>query len=99
MHLAEGDVDRADEQARQAAELFADSGFAEGSAKVHMVEGMILRYRERWQDAERRFRQALGYFNSTEEADNIVRAHREIARTLRDAGSPTPLVTLPTARR
>src|SRR5262249_58202017 len=25
--------------------------------------------------------------------DNIVRAYREIARTLRDAGSPAPLVT------
>jgi serine/threonine protein kinase/class 3 adenylate cyclase len=93
VHLAEGDAERAEEQARQAAELFATTGFAEGQAKVHMVEGMILRHRERWQEAERRFRQALAHFETTQEADNIVRAYREIARTLRDAGAPVPLVT------
>jgi serine/threonine protein kinase/class 3 adenylate cyclase len=93
VHLAEGYVEGAEEQARLATELFTAGNFAEGLAKVHMVEGMILRQRERWQDAERRFRQALGHFETTQEADNIVRAYREIARTLRDAGSPVPLVT------
>jgi class 3 adenylate cyclase/predicted negative regulator of RcsB-dependent stress response len=91
--LREGDLEAAEQQARQAAELFGAEGFAEGLAKVQMVEGALLRARERWQDAERKFRSALGYFESTQERDEAVRALWEVARTLRDGGAAAPLVT------
>ena len=74
-------------------ELFTANQFSEGVARVHQVEGMILRRRERWQEAERRFRLALQYFEATQEADETVRAYWEIARTLRDSGAAAPLVT------
>ena len=93
VYFHEGDLDSAQEQVRQALELFAANAFSEGTAKTHMVEGMILRRRERFADAERRFRAALAHFDDTQEVDKVVRALWEIARTMRDAGTPTPLVT------
>lgn len=92
-YLAEGDLAAAQEQARLAAELFAANSFYEGTAKVQVVEGMILRQQGRTAEAERRFRQALNYFETTREADEAVRTLREIARTLRDGNAPVPLVT------
>jgi class 3 adenylate cyclase/Flp pilus assembly protein TadD len=92
-YLHEGDLERAEEQVRLASGLFAANGFAEGVAKVHLVEGVLLRRRERWAEAERKFRLALGHFETTEEADETVRAYWEIARTLRDSGAPSPVVT------
>jgi class 3 adenylate cyclase/predicted Ser/Thr protein kinase len=93
VYLHEGEREAAEQQARQAFELFGANDFAEGVAKVQLVEGMILRARERWADAERKFRSALGYFESTQEREDAVRAHWEIARTLRDSGASAPLVT------
>jgi class 3 adenylate cyclase/predicted Ser/Thr protein kinase len=91
--LHEGDLDGAEAQARQAEALFEANDFAEGQAKVQLVEGMLLRGRQRWPEAERRFRSALGYFEATQESDEAVQAHWEIARTLRDSGTAAPLVT------
>jgi class 3 adenylate cyclase/Flp pilus assembly protein TadD len=93
IHLHEGDLDKAEEQTRLAYELFTSNQFSEGVAKVHQVEGMILRRRERWQEAERKFRLALEHFEATQEADAIVRTYQEIARTFRDSGVATPVVT------
>jgi class 3 adenylate cyclase/predicted Ser/Thr protein kinase/Tfp pilus assembly protein PilF len=93
VYLHEGDLDRAEEQVRLAAGIFAANQFAEGAAKVHQVDGMVLRGRERFAEAERRFRLALEHFEAAQEVDEVVACHWEIARTLRDGGAPTPLVT------
>jgi class 3 adenylate cyclase/predicted Ser/Thr protein kinase len=90
--LQEGDLAAAEQQARQAAELFHSAAFGEGTAQVQCVQGMILRARRRWDEAERILRSALAYFDSTQERDEAARAQWEIARTLRDAGAPAPLV-------
>jgi class 3 adenylate cyclase/predicted Ser/Thr protein kinase/Tfp pilus assembly protein PilF len=93
VYYHEGDLDRAQEQVQRALELFAADSFSEGVAKAQLVVGVILRRRERFTDAERRFRMALAHFEETQEVDKVVRALWEIARTMRDAGTPTPLVT------
>jgi class 3 adenylate cyclase/predicted Ser/Thr protein kinase len=93
VHLHEGELDKAEEQARLANDLFVANQFSEGVAKVQFVSGLILRRRERWAEAERRFRSALEHFECTQEADDVVRAYQEIARTLRDSGAPLPVVT------
>jgi serine/threonine protein kinase/class 3 adenylate cyclase len=92
-YLHEGDLDRADEQVRLAQELFAANGFGEGTAKAQLVEGMVLRRRERWDEAERKFRASQAHFEQTQEADKVARALWEVARTLRDSGAAAPLVT------
>jgi serine/threonine protein kinase/class 3 adenylate cyclase/uncharacterized protein HemY len=91
--LHQDDLDRAEEEARQARETFTANHFAEGVAKVHLVEGKILRRRERWQEAERKFRLALEHFENTQEIAETIHAYWEIARTHRDSGAPAPLVT------
>lgn len=91
--LHEGHLDRAEEQVRLALDLFTAQQFNEGIAKTQLVEGVLLQRRHRWSEAERRFRSALTYFESTQEVDKVVRALWEIARTCRDSGSPLPLVT------
>jgi class 3 adenylate cyclase len=93
VHLREGDLEGAEQEARRATELFGASDFAEGVAQVHAVEGMVLRARARWAEAERKFRSALAYFEATQEPDEVVRLLWEIARTLRDSAASAPLVT------
>jgi tetratricopeptide (TPR) repeat protein len=93
VYLREGDLAGAEQQARQAAELFAQAQFPEGTAQVQRVEGMVLRARGRCDDAQHRFRLALTYFDNTQERDEAARTHWEIARTLRAAEAPAPLVT------
>jgi class 3 adenylate cyclase len=93
VHLQEGDLAAAEQQARAAADLFAHAQFPEGTAQVQRVEGMLLRGRGRYDEAERKFRSALVYFDGTQERDEGARTCWEIARTLRAAGAPAPLVT------
>jgi class 3 adenylate cyclase/predicted Ser/Thr protein kinase/uncharacterized protein HemY len=93
VYLREGDRESAERHLRQAQEVFAADNFAEGLAKVNVVDGVLLRQRERWGEAEHKFRSALSYFESTQERDEIVRTQWEIARTLRDGGASAPLVT------
>ena len=93
LYLHEGDLEAADQQSRQAMELFRVGQFYEGIAKIHMVEGLLLRHRRKWQESERKFRDALGHFESTRENDSAVRALWEIARTLRDGDAAPPMVT------
>jgi class 3 adenylate cyclase/tetratricopeptide (TPR) repeat protein len=92
VRLQEGDVERAEQQARLAEELFQSAGFPEGVAVVQRVQGMLLRARGRHDEAERRLRTALSYFESTQERGEAARTQWEVARTLRDAGAPAPLV-------
>ena len=47
---------------------------------------------KKFADAERKFRHVLTHFEQTQEAEEIINAYREIARTRRDAGAPAPLV-------
>ncbi len=93
VYLREGDLDAAESEAKKATDLFQANDFAEGTAKVQAVEGMILRARSRWAEAERKFRQALGHFEATQERESAVRMQWELARTLRDSGASAPLVT------
>ncbi|MFO0877038.1 MAG: protein kinase [Gemmataceae bacterium] len=93
VYLHEGDLPRAEDQVRLALDQFNGNQFREGLAKTQMVEGLLLRRRENWVESERRFRSALAYFEETEEQDKVVCALLEIARTQRDQGLPTPLVT------
>jgi class 3 adenylate cyclase/predicted Ser/Thr protein kinase/Flp pilus assembly protein TadD len=93
VYLCEGNLDSAEHECKRATELFQANDFAEGVAKVHAVEGMILRARERCAEADRKFRSALSYFEATQERDAAVRMLWEIARTLRDCGASAPLVT------
>ncbi|MGL4550301.1 MAG: tetratricopeptide repeat protein, partial [Gemmataceae bacterium] len=91
--LLEGDLDRAGEQASAARSLFAATGFREGTAKVQLVMGMILRERENFAEAEGRLREALEHFESTNEGDDAVRAVWELARVQRDRKAPPALVS------
>jgi class 3 adenylate cyclase/tetratricopeptide (TPR) repeat protein/predicted Ser/Thr protein kinase len=93
VYLQEGDLAAAEQQVRLAAELFHQANFPEGTAQAARVEGMLLRGRGRFDDAERRLRAALSHFDGTQERDEGARTCWEIARTLRAAGSPAPLVT------
>jgi serine/threonine protein kinase/class 3 adenylate cyclase len=93
VYFHEGDLNNAQEQVRLALGLFAACSFGEGTAKAQLVEGMILRRQGRFADAERRFRSAASHFDATQEVDKVVRALWEIARTMRDSGTPAPLVT------
>jgi class 3 adenylate cyclase/tetratricopeptide (TPR) repeat protein/predicted Ser/Thr protein kinase len=91
--LQEGDLGSAEQQVRLALELFEQAKFSEGVAQAQRVEGLILRARGRCDEAERRLRAALGWFDSTQERDEAARTSWEIARTVRAGGSPPPLVT------
>jgi class 3 adenylate cyclase/tRNA A-37 threonylcarbamoyl transferase component Bud32 len=91
--LQEGDLTSAEQQVRQALEQFSAANFSEGVAQAQRVEGLVLRARGRCDEAERRLRAALSWFDSTQERDEAARTSWEIARTQRAAGSPAPLVT------
>jgi hypothetical protein len=91
--LLEGDLDRAGEQASAARSLFGSTGFGEGTAKVQLVMGMILREREHFAESESRLREALEHFENTNETDDAVRAVWELARVQRDRKAPPVLVS------
>jgi class 3 adenylate cyclase len=93
VHLMEGNVAAAGEEARRAEELFAAARFAEGTAQVNRVWGMILRSQERHEESLRTLRSALAHFEETQDAAEAARIQWEIARTLRSSGAPSPLVT------
>jgi class 3 adenylate cyclase len=93
VYLSEGDLAAAEQQVRQAMQLFQQANFPEGTAQAARVEGMLLRGRGRYDEAERAFRGALGYFDNTQERDEGARTCWEIARTLRARGAAAPLVT------
>jgi serine/threonine protein kinase/class 3 adenylate cyclase len=93
VYLHENALDAARQEIRTAAQLFAAEEFAEGTAKVAFVEGILLRQEESWQPALNKFRSALTHFEQTDEKDDTIRTYWEIARTQRDSGAVNPLVT------
>jgi class 3 adenylate cyclase len=90
--LLEGSLAEAEEQAAQAETLFRKIDFSEGLAQVNFLWGMVRRLQGRYDEATRRLKSALGYFDSTNEKVEAVRALWELARTQRDASSHTSLV-------
>jgi serine/threonine protein kinase/class 3 adenylate cyclase len=104
VHLIEGNLAAAEEQAALAESQFRAAGFHEGTAMVNRVWGVLRRAQERYEDAIRKLRTALGHFEGAEEKAEAALTLWELARTQRDAkfgrtgGSgppptPAPLVT------
>jgi class 3 adenylate cyclase len=93
LSLVGGDVTQADEQARQAEKLFQGQRFAEGLAQINRAWGMIRRAQGRWEDATRKLRAALVYFENAPDHAEAARTLWEIARTQRTAGYQPPLLT------
>ncbi len=93
LHLLRGDLDAAGDEARQAQALFTAAQFGEGSAKVALVEAMVLRERQQWAEAEQKLRQAVSHFERVSEGDDAVRAWWERARIERDRRAPAALVS------
>jgi class 3 adenylate cyclase len=91
--LLEDDVAGAEHQARLAEELFTAVRFAEGSAQLNRVWGMIRRTLGRYDEALKTLRAALAYFEDTQDPAEAARLLWEIARTLRAAAAHPPLVT------
>jgi class 3 adenylate cyclase/predicted Ser/Thr protein kinase len=93
VHLLEGDLTAAEEEVRKAEDLFQAARFGEGLAQVNRVWGALWRAQERYEEAIRKLRAALGYFDDTQDRAEAARVQWEIARTLRAAEAPAPLLT------
>jgi class 3 adenylate cyclase/predicted Ser/Thr protein kinase len=93
VHLYEGNLAAAEEQVQKAEELFQAARFAEGLAQANRVWGVLRRAQARYEEATRKLRSALGYFDDTAEPAEAARVQWEIARTLRAAEAPAPLRT------
>jgi len=93
LHLAEGQADAAEAQARQAEEIFRQVEFGEGLAHVNRTWGMILRQQGRFDLAKQKLRAALDPFARSREQPEQTRTQWEIARLSRAAGEPRPLTT------
>jgi class 3 adenylate cyclase len=93
LHLLEGNLDDAEEQAGLAENLFRGAGFHEGTALVNRLWGVLWRTRGRCDEAVRKLRSSLAHFESFCEHAECTRTLWELARTQRDARSQTPLVS------
>jgi class 3 adenylate cyclase len=93
VHLAEGQLSQAEDQARRAEELFRGLSFHEGLAHVQRVRGILRRRQGDFAEARTVLRAALRYFEESRERVEAVRSLFEIARTHRAAGDPQPLVS------
>lgn len=92
-HLGQADVASAEAEAEMAQQLFAEAGFAEGTAHVHRVRAIILRAQAKYDEAERALRAALTHFDDHGERAEAARAQLEKAYILRARGVPRPLIT------
>jgi class 3 adenylate cyclase len=96
-HLALGDLPATEKDLRNANDLFhqGDKPFAEGLAHVHRAQA-IRRRRQgaALNDVLRLLRLAREHFERTDEKTERAITLLEVARTLRDGGSPTPRVAL-----
>jgi serine/threonine protein kinase/class 3 adenylate cyclase len=90
--LLDGDVPAAEQQAEKADTLFRAAGFGEGLALVNRVWGIIRRLQGRTDEATRKLRSALSYFESIDEHAEATRTLWELARTQRAARANAPLV-------
>src|SRR5205807_2477053 len=93
LSLAEGNLEQAENHARQAEALFARAGHAEGSAHVQEVLGILARRRGQFAEAERLLRRALAYFDEIADYAEGTRTQLEVARTLSETGGVRQLVT------
>jgi class 3 adenylate cyclase len=93
VYLAEDNLDEAEAAVAKAEELFRSKSFTEGIAHVNRVWGAVHRARERYDESTRALRQALAYFDDVRERAETARTQLEIARTVRAADHPKPLVT------
>jgi class 3 adenylate cyclase len=93
VHLAEDQLPQAEDQARQAEELFRGQSFREGLAHVQRVRGILRRRHSDFAEAQKALRAALRYFDEAKERVEAVRCLFEMARTHRAAGDPPPLVS------
>jgi class 3 adenylate cyclase/uncharacterized protein HemY len=83
----------AEPQAQKAEELFRSANFPEGLAQVNRVWGVLRRTQGRFDEATRKLRAALSYFETTGDAAEEARTLWEIARTQREASGQSPLIT------
>jgi class 3 adenylate cyclase len=90
--LAQGRLEEAESQAREAEEIFRSIAFAEGLAHVRRVWGMLHGRHGRHDEARTAFQEALRHFTDSGEPAEAARTQFEYARLLRAAGEPLPLV-------
>jgi class 3 adenylate cyclase/predicted negative regulator of RcsB-dependent stress response len=93
VHLAEGNPDAAEQEARRAEALFVKARYAEGLAQANRVLGIALRCQGRFEEAARRFRAALSHFEEVRDHAETARTLWELARTWRAADPCHPLAT------
>jgi class 3 adenylate cyclase len=91
--LVQGQPAEAEQQVQRAEELFRSASFPEGLAQVNRLWGMVRRGQGRCDEATRKLRAALSYFESTGDAAEEARTLWEIARTQREAADQSPLIT------
>jgi class 3 adenylate cyclase/predicted Ser/Thr protein kinase len=91
--LAQGQLTEAEQQAQKADDLFRAASFAEGIALTNRVWGMVRRGQGRLDEATRKLRAALSYFESTGDQAQEAQTLWEIARTQREASEQSPLIT------
>ena len=93
LHLAEDQVEPAEAEAQKAEEIFLSASFAEGLAHINRTWGMIRRRQGRIDESKQKLRAALNHFSASREQAEEARTQWELARALRAAGEPRPLVT------
>ena len=91
--VAQGQLPEAEQQVQKADELFKSANFPEGLAQVNRVWGMVRRGQGRLDEATRKLRAALAFFESTGDVSEEARTLWEIARTQREASGQSPLIT------
>jgi class 3 adenylate cyclase/predicted Ser/Thr protein kinase len=91
--LAEGQLDRAEEHALRAEELFGTARYPGGMALIRRVLGCLRRAQGRYPEAEAYLRDALKHFDEHNERAEAARTQLELARTLQAAGEMRAFIT------
>jgi class 3 adenylate cyclase len=91
--LLAGDLATAEEHATLADGLFRGAASVEGTAQVNRLLGTICRAHGRFEEATRRLRAALAWFEANGAAGEAARTLWELARTQRADGARPPLLT------
>ncbi len=91
--LLAADLATAEEQATLAEGLFRGAASAEGTAQIDRLVGTIRRSQGRYDEATRRLRAALAWFEASGAAGEVARTLWELARTQRADGARPPLLT------
>jgi class 3 adenylate cyclase len=91
--LAQAQPDLAEQHAGRAEELFRRANFPEGLAQVNRAWGMVRRAQGRFDEATRRLRSALSYFEQAGDRAEEAKTFWELARAQREASGQSPLIT------